>query len=142
MSKGKLFALVAVLLLMFLFGFNVIQEGKRGGQLIYSESCAACHGPNMEKLVGRSKLAWDNKDYVVERIKNGNPAVGMPPFKDLLVKDDIDKLVKYLLTNLETLNKEIPKVDSSLHSSKELNYTLETVVDSINIPWGMTWLPN
>lgn len=57
------------------------------GEGVYSSQCAVCHGSEGRGGVG-PRLADNsivgNTDFLVERILNGFPDHGMPPFRDVL----------------------------------------------------------
>lgn len=57
------------------------------GESVYASQCAVCHGPEGRGGVG-PRLAGNsivgNTDFLVERVLNGFPEHGMPPFRDVL----------------------------------------------------------
>ncbi|NQY09443.1 MAG: PQQ-dependent sugar dehydrogenase, partial [Flavobacteriales bacterium] len=136
-----LVAALAVSVALF-YGFDNIEAEEAPGKAIYQMRCAACHGLGLEKLVGKPKVNEENRDYLIERINIGNAAVGMPAFKDILSKEEINMIVDYMLPELERMAAEPVVEDTGIYKSARLSYKLEEVVSDLDIPWGMTWLPN
>jgi mono/diheme cytochrome c family protein len=65
---------------------------------IFAQKCSGCHGANggggMGPALGNVEAKGDA--FIKNRITNGSPEKGMPPFKDQLKPAEIDALVAYV----------------------------------------------
>jgi cytochrome c oxidase cbb3-type subunit III len=72
------------------------------GKKIFSERCVACHGPDAKGGIGPdlTKAAFKygkSESAILESISNGRPG-GMPGFGKELGHEQLEGIVKYLLT--------------------------------------------
>jgi cytochrome c oxidase cbb3-type subunit 3 len=72
------------------------------GAEVYSARCAVCHGDNLEGKIGPNltDATWKNgtgslKD-VFNLIREGVPANGMPPWKDILKEDEVYAVLGFI----------------------------------------------
>lgn len=71
------------------------------GQVHFARTCARCHGPDAEGLIGPN-LADDSWQHggqvrqVFNTIVNGVPAKGMPPWGRAIAPEEIAALVSYI----------------------------------------------
>jgi len=83
-------------------------------------------------------------DAAFKSIKFGLEEMGMPAFQDAFTDKEILALAKYI-------REEVPKdhgkrkpafsTERVVQSEKQ-NFIVDTVVDGLNVPWGMEFLPN
>lgn len=85
------------------------EEAAKAGRETFNNHCSHCHSPDAmspvpERDLRRLKLRYGNdwREVAAATIKNGRPANGMPPWKDLLD----DGRVGSLLSFLETIQRE------------------------------------
>jgi glucose/arabinose dehydrogenase len=119
---------------------------------VWTEVCASCHGPNMQGAQAPSMLddTWTagNGDdaSLAATIKNGRTDKGMPAFSSLLTDEEIRAMVVYIR---ETAGKArtagatfaAPAANVVVQSEKH-TFKLETVVEGVNTPWGLDFLPD
>jgi glucose/arabinose dehydrogenase len=117
----------------------------------YGELCAACHGPNLEGGRAPSLLddTWtfggDDKS-LAESIREGRPGTLMAPFKAALTDLEIRALVVFIReqagqARTQGQNVTSPVVDTVVQSEQHA-FKLETVVDGLDTPWGLAFLPD
>lgn len=120
------------------------QETLSGAALLYSSSCASCHGPEMQGGNAQSLIdgIWqfgDGKGYVSRNIKFGIPHLGMPSYEKTLSEEEIGMLVDYLYE--EESRAGVVKPDPpGLLESMEYTIKSEVWVDDLDIPWGIVFL--
>jgi aldose sugar dehydrogenase len=119
---------------------------------IYAETCANCHGPNLQGAQFSSLIDADWKfgsddASLTKSIREGHPQQGMPPMGGgTLNEHEIRGLVIFIreagakaAREKATLTKPAAEtvVASEAHSFK-----LETVVEGVTAPWGLAFLPD
>ncbi|MEN8201842.1 MAG: PQQ-dependent sugar dehydrogenase [Bacteroidota bacterium] len=120
------------------------QESLSGAAQIYANSCASCHGVDMQGGNAQSLIdgVWqfgDGSGYVSRNIKFGIPHLGMPSFEKTLSEEEIDVLVDFLYEEESGANIVKPDFPEQLES---LEYTIKTEVwvDKLDIPWAIVFL--
>ncbi len=85
------------------FGSNKKDDEKAGATLFRDKGCAYCHGvggaggKKAPALTGLPKDKTWTPDKMTDRILNGGKK--MPPFREALTDDEVQKLIAYLRTN-------------------------------------------
>ena len=74
-------------------------EPKVDAKALFATNCAACHGAEGEGGLGPGlrKIEAKGDKYIAERLKNGSPEKGMPPFAHLK-EAEIKALSAYVKT--------------------------------------------
>lgn len=111
----------------------------------FQQFCSGCHGQQMEAFVDRKWKYGKSLDSIKNSITNGYLDAGMPSWKALFSKKDIDNLSKYIREGIENVEKygfkrETLKSDTILTES--LTIKLDTVFSGVESPWDINWLPN
>ena len=110
----------------------------------YLNYCAGCHGENLQRFDQREWMTSGNDQIAFESIKFGKEEEGMPAFKETFSDDEIMALAKYI-------RKEVPKDHKKLKpafladqviKTKKQNFTIDTIIAGLDVPWGMEFLPN
>ena len=141
--KSPLFYLIIISsFLAFSFDYN---EGEINTSENYSKLCANCHGDQTEDFRQRQWVYGNSTNQIFETIKFGYPDEGMPGYSDVLSDQEITQLAAFLLE--ESKKDKIVKKNAYLESSaiiksEDLSFRVETVVDDLDIPWGLAFLPN
>jgi aldose sugar dehydrogenase len=108
----------------------------------YQEYCAGCHGEELQKFVDGDWQYGKSPEALFNTIKYGQEEIGMPDFKITFSDPEIRDLTSYILAK----GNQDEFVESSdndvLIRSEKLNFTLDTILTGLDVPWGMTWLPN
>ncbi|MBN1118574.1 MAG: PQQ-dependent sugar dehydrogenase [Bacteroidales bacterium] len=110
----------------------------------YQNYCAGCHGDNMEEFSDR-KWMFANTDSEIENIiRQGDENMGMPGFDKALTDNEIAALTQHILA--ESKKKQALK-RTDIFSGKKIQgekakYWTEVVVDNLEVPWGLEFLPN
>ncbi len=111
---------------------------------IFKTNCTICHGEKMQAFADRK---WENgksKEYIIKAIKKGNES-GMPAFDTVLTDNQFDKLSEYILTGIENVSKydfADSDISSDTFQTEKFSFILEKVIDDLEIPWGMAFLPD
>lgn len=73
------------------------------GEATYTARCAVCHGSNLEGKIGPnlSDATWKNgtgtPKEIFQIIREGVPANGMPPWKDILSEDEVYAVLGFII---------------------------------------------
>ena len=98
-------AVIALTVLAAAAGVSVIalqQAGSaRDSAKVYADACASCHGPKLQGGQGVSLVddEWKHGGddaSIAKSIREGQPAMGMPPFGGSLIAQDIRAMVIYI----------------------------------------------
>jgi glucose/arabinose dehydrogenase len=123
---------------------NANRAEMRNPAELYQNFCAGCHGNQMEEFIDR-KWKYGEKPVQIENaIAKGIPDEGMPGFKDAFTFEEIKALTEYILAESRTrvLKKAAESTNNSGIYGTDVKYKVETVVDGLEIPWGLEFLPN
>lgn len=101
---------------------------------LYKATCSGCHGQQLQQF----KMLKSNKKSVEElanTIKNGNLDAGMVAFGEILNDKQIQELAQFI--------KSYDYDQNFVVEQKEVkDYNIEVVIDGLEVPWGMEFLPN
>lgn len=104
------------------------------GEAIYQKYCGSCHGPNLQKF---KNADWKEKlstSQVSNIIQNGMENQGMPAFGEALSAEQIASVTEFIMQYEFDEVAKAPVLSSA--------NPFEVVVDGLDIPWGMEFLPN
>jgi len=114
------------------------------GQLLFKNYCISCHNNNKSPFTERQWLFGGSRNEIINSIKHGRVSFGMPSFKDGLSDDQIETLTDYIILlssqSADDDQSEV-SVDAIVHSEVQ-SYKIETVVNDLDIPWGLEFLPD
>lgn len=113
-------------------------------KVTYETYCASCHGVQMQAFVDRQWKYGSSTAELTNSIEVGFPDAGMPPWGDVLAKAEINELVAYIQAGIEQVEKygfEDVTVMSDTFETSEITFFIETVVEGLDIPYGMDFLP-
>lgn len=145
------------LLILFIFvsffmafvGFAQIRIGTGKVKELYSQHCQICHGQDLKGGLGGSLLdrsSWrvvGKKKRFLEYVLEGDEAVGMPPFKDVLSPEQIRALEIYIDEQRQMAEANPPRADGEgVFTAGGYRFKLETMVEGLDIPWSVDFLPN
>ncbi len=118
---------------------------------LFGELCASCHGPKLTGAQAKSLLddtwAFGGDDVsLAKSIKDGHPAQGMPPMGNALSEQEIRAMVIYIREEAarfarEQANFAKPAADTVVKSELHA-FKLETVVNGLEVVWGVEALPD
>lgn len=123
----------------------------RNSESIYREFCASCHGANLEGGSAPSMLddVWTHGGSdreLTELIVGGDLQRGMPAWGTLFSAAEVRSLVVYInerragySRNRDTLP---PPTPDHTFATEAHRFRVETVVDQIDAPWSINWLPD
>ncbi|SFE37130.1 PQQ-dependent sugar dehydrogenase [Thermophagus xiamenensis] len=121
------------------------QAPRSPGQL-YTNYCASCHGPYMERFAGEDRNAlFARSQSEMERIiRDGDYETGMPAFGNVFSQTEIEGVARYILTDIK---KKAGSHDyrpgfPEVVKTEELSFRIDTIATGLGIPWAMAWLPN
>jgi glucose/arabinose dehydrogenase len=126
--------------------------GNRPVGAVYTELCANCHGPSMAGGLAPSLLddVWahgGDDESLAKSIREGSPTAGMPSFKGPLSDREVRALVIYIRevrAKASTTAPGAPRKPSAdeVFRSEKHAFRLETVVDNLDTPWSLEFLPD
>ncbi|MCF3650991.1 PQQ-dependent sugar dehydrogenase [Synoicihabitans lomoniglobus] len=123
----------------------------RDAEDIYAQFCASCHGANLAGGSAPSMLddEWvhGGTDADIARvITEGALDQGMPAWGPALTDAEIRALVVYLRERRAGYVRRpdsLPMPDSEhVFNTSAQRYRIETVIDDIDTPWSLNWLPD
>jgi len=110
----------------------------------YQMYCAGCHGVNLDNLVGRKWVYGKNPAKVEQIIAEGLERDGMPGFDSIFTNDEVRALSEYILAETKARsikeNTFLPPRDGIY--GDDFKYKTEVLVDKLEIPWGIEFLPD
>jgi glucose/arabinose dehydrogenase len=119
---------------------------------LYTEKCAACHGPDMSGgsapslINGTFKFGSDDVN-LARSIRDGHADAGMPAFREALNDAEIRGLVVYIHEKAAAYQQthtkyNAPAPGATVQSEKEA-FRLESVVETgLDEPWAIAFLPD
>lgn len=134
-------------------GASLDAQIQRPGRLneIYAQTCANCHGANMEGAQAPSMLddVWvhgGDDASIAKSIRNGYPDKGMPAWSAALSEKDIRSMVIFIRerrAKAKLEHAEFAKPAESITVQSQLHgYRLNTWVSGLQDPWSMAFLPD
>jgi aldose sugar dehydrogenase len=154
MTFFRFSALIPVIGLLALVSLVPAQQPdptKRDVDRLYTELCASCHGADLGGGQASSLLddTWqyggDDRE-LAQSMAMGRVDDGMPPFGGVLTDQEVRALVIYIRERaakdrMERTEVAKPAVDTTVQSERHA-FRLETVVEGVEEPWGLAFLPD
>lgn len=119
---------------------------------MYADTCASCHGEKMTggeapNLVDDEWLHGGTDADIARTIHDGVPGNGMPAFGALMNGEQIRAMVIYIReVHDQTVNAGLrpltPPALPSHFDSERQSFNVEVVIDGLDYPWGMVFLPD
>jgi glucose/arabinose dehydrogenase len=117
----------------------------------YAMHCAACHGA--ELAGGQSQSLLDDQwkfggddQSLARSIREGHKEEGMPPFGGLLSEQEIRALVIFIREKAQAAQRgeKAPArpLSEILAKGEEHSFRVELVVDGVETPWSVAFLPD
>ena len=104
--------------------------------------CAGCHGSQMERFAGNTWEAFRSGGNLTPVIKNGLPELGMPSFEKAFNDQEMLAISDYIL-DMKSKNKApVPVKYPAVVRSKHQSFRIDTVATGLDVPWGITFLPD
>jgi len=127
------------------FSFSNVAQGQKKVEAAanYRTYCASCHGEKMDMFVDRQWKFGNKKEDLFKTVKLGRPNEGMPAFGESLADKEINALADYILNGIKNVDKYKANDQpiSDVFKTEEMTIKLEPVVEGLDIPWGMAFLP-
>ncbi len=108
----------------------------------YAKLCASCHGIHQESFINREWMFGNQKPNLIHSITYGQLDLGMVPFEQLLSTQEISEMADFILARAKEGNHFVPVSGPEINVSEKVNFRVDTIVDGLDIPWGLTFLPN
>lgn len=115
------------------------------------EACSGCHGDDMTGGKGPPLVthAWrhgSDEASLLRVIQRGVPSRGMPAFRATINEAETHALIALIretgTRRIEPKQGEESPLPSGRRHSEEHDYRFEPVVDGLEVPWSMTFLPD
>ena len=113
-------------------------------EALYQEYCSGCHGEELRTFVNQPWKHGKSPEQVAYSIKVGYPDAGMPSYDSTFTDAQIASLTEYILATIQKPNiaTEDASKDGVTNQSGALAVRYELVLDGIDIPWGIAFLPD
>lgn len=111
----------------------------------YRQYCASCHGEELRTFIDRKWVYGNSWNEVYQAIKVGYPKDGMPAYAATFSDKEIGELTDYILTGIEKIKGNQlaeGQTYAGVQQSQHLAYSVETVVEGLDVPWGLDFLPD
>ncbi|MEZ5040567.1 MAG: PQQ-dependent sugar dehydrogenase [Saprospiraceae bacterium] len=111
----------------------------------YINYCSGCHGVQMDAFVDRKWKYGNKKEDLIKGIEQGYLDDGMPAYDTTFTDKEVEDLASFILEGIKNLDRYSfsKKPDpNTVFKAEDLSYRLETVTTGVDVPWGMTFLPN
>ncbi len=106
----------------------------------YEDFCIGCHF-NPDEFLEKDWIEEKTVESAFTSIRYGMEDIGMPAFRGGMSDDDILNLANYIINRGEDPGEMSQSGKGKMYRSESFSYEAVTVVDNLDIPWGMTWLP-
>ncbi|MFP4352574.1 MAG: PQQ-dependent sugar dehydrogenase [Puniceicoccaceae bacterium] len=115
---------------------------------LYNSHCVNCHGDGMAGGSAPSMLddEWrygSGDEVLADVIRAGRPGDGMPAFGEVLSEEEIRAMVIFIREkNARARPEPAPEaIGDRVFRSELHDFRLETVVDELDLPWSLAFLP-
>jgi glucose/arabinose dehydrogenase len=154
MKKMKPWKIISALLLIMTVifaGFRAFfparadtNQGQQTAPANYQRYCAGCHGANLEKFAAKAWMEEEGTSSAFRSIKFGIENLGMPSFQKAFTDAEIEALAAYVKAGIpEDKSTLKPALTSAgVIESEVQKFVVDTVVNGLNVPWGLAFLPN
>ncbi len=110
----------------------------------YRKFCSGCHGANLEKFAAKAWMDEEGTNSAFNSIKFGIEDLGMPAFRKAFTNKEIEELAAYIKKGIPADRTTLTPAltPDKIIESEVQKFTVDTVVNGLNVPWGMAFLPN
>jgi aldose sugar dehydrogenase len=117
---------------------------------VFMKDCTSCHAISLEAGRGPSLftdafLSSHTDEQIVDAVTHGKPGTIMPSFVTLLSPEEMAQIPSYLRIRGGILNRKtgpVPDITGMVFASQKAKFKVQTVVDGLDEPWGMDFLPD
>lgn len=111
--------------------------------LNYQTYCAGCHGEKLEKFTAKKWMDEPDNASIIQSIKTGLEAEGMPAFAQTFTDAEIEELAAYVRKGIPADRSLLKPAlrDGDVTKSEVQDFITETVVTGLDVPWGLAFLP-
>ena len=145
---SKHFCLLLLVLPGICFSQNRIGTGKVAE--LFNQYCASCHSEDLSGGLGGSLLSGEWKHIgpelsFIDYVAKGDLQMGMPPFESALDRQQLRSLEIYVAEMQQKASRaEAPVVskEGDHYQAGGAHFKLEVVVDGLDHPWALSFLPD
>jgi len=121
-----------------------LTDEDRPAAINYQNYCAGCHGENLEKFAHKAWMDEKDNKSAFNSIKLGIENIGMPSFQKTFSETEIEALAAYVKKGIpEDKSKLKPAITKGgVVESQVQRFVVDTIVTGLDVPWGLTFLPN
>ena len=145
LTRSSIPSLFICLICILVFNLNMTAQITRSPDELYKLFCGGCHGMKVEVMADRQFKNGQSIEEISASIVAGNIDEGMPAFTQVFTDEELKGLAQYIKDGISRVGEfefeGIPK-DDELTQSAEQPFTLEKVVEGLQIPWGIEFLPD
>lgn len=122
----------------------------RAATELYAQLCASCHGDGMQGAKARGFAGIDaplaDAARLAAIIRDGVPAGGMPGFGATLSAAETQALALLIHETAGRATAPMPQaaraLPAGIQRSEEHAYRIERIVDQLDVPWSIAFLPD
>ena len=122
-----------------------VGEPSTDGQALYRQYCATCHGQNLEGVTAPSLTdgvwIYGGRGNIARNIMFGIVQQGMPAFGDVLARNQINAISKYIRDAEESAGGKKPPIPDTL-DTYDYRIRVERWVEGLRIPWSIDFPDN
>lgn len=126
------------------------REAQDATATLFQQECAGCHGsdPSGGRAASLFDQAWlDSVDdaAIIAAIEDGVPETNMEPYRELLEPPQIWALLQLIRTRAASFTEKpafVPRADGEVIASERHTFRVETVVEGLETPWALVFLPD
>ena len=137
-----------ILILTTSVSFAQNKIGTGAAAKLYETYCINCHGADLNSGQGNSLLDASKWKRIgpdltfLEYVREGDSETGMPTFKDGLTDPQIRSLEIYIDEIRQKSSDRSVEQKSGLYSAGGYQYRVDTVLEDLDIPWSIAFLPD
>lgn len=108
----------------------------------FAKYCVGCHGVNQESFINREWMFGNQKENIIHSITYGQADLGMIPFENVLSPDEISAMADFILERAQSSENFTTVPGPAINVSEKVKFRVDTIVDGLDVPWGLAFLPN
>lgn len=120
---------------------NAQEDPYQKSAALYEEYCIGCHFDPNTFITKGWKFGKSIED-IYTSIRYGQEEIGMPSFGRTFSDDEALNLASYIVNKGREEDFKEQMDAEQIWETEKLSYRAELVIDGLDIPWGMTWLPD
>ncbi|MEX2371179.1 MAG: PQQ-dependent sugar dehydrogenase [Bacteroidales bacterium] len=140
LALSTMMVTLPIIFMSFTTGTFQEEDPYKKAEQQYAEYCIGCHfQPN--EFMEKEWIEEKSVESAFTSIRYGMEDIGMPAFRGGLSDKDILNLSNYIINMGREADFRKGSDSDRVFDSESFSYRAVTVVENLDIPWGLTWLP-